>query len=58
MDDANNTGGHICYKTAQVRAIPIKDFCLSGTCEKLKQLQAENEELKERIATFERKRNG
>ncbi len=40
MDDKNGTGGHICYKTSGVRAIPIKDFCLSGNCDKLKQLRA------------------
>ncbi len=51
IEDANNTGGHICYNNSAVQAIPIKDFCLSGTCKKLKQSQAENERLKE-IASY------
>ena len=29
--------------------VPIKDFCINGTCEKLEQLQAENEKMREML---------
>ena len=38
-DDKNSTGGHICYKTAQVRSVPLQTIPI----EKYEQLQAELE---------------